>query len=84
MPILEQDLVAKWDFVTRQLAWELFDRSKMIKYKFELPWKNILAMRAGIEENTRHGILEIEVHFSSSFQFYGLIGKIVCIGLIFD
>ncbi|KAG4989638.1 hypothetical protein AAZX31_11G217300 [Glycine max] len=59
-------LMVGFYYATKRLAWEIFDIHGGIKYKIEVPWQNILAMRAIIEEN-KHGILQIKLAKAPTF-----------------
>ncbi|XP_057431329.1 uncharacterized protein LOC130724173 [Lotus japonicus] len=60
IPTNVNELVVKCQFVRRKLIWEILDSSKKKKFKAEVPWDNISAIRAFIEENKTE-ILEIEL-----------------------
>lgn len=73
-------LMVGFYYATKKLAWEIFDIDGRIKYKIEVPWQNILAMRAIIEEN-KHGILQIKVYFpifSDLLFFHQLVKAPTC------
>jgi len=62
------ELVAKCYYARQKLMWEILHDG--LKYKIEIQYQNISAIRAVIEEHSP-GILEIEVYiFPSLFYIY--------------
>ncbi|KAF8018329.1 hypothetical protein BT93_H3273 [Corymbia citriodora subsp. variegata] len=60
----EGDLVGKFYFATQEIVWEVLAND--MKYKMEMQWSAISAIRATTEEN-KLGILEIELHWLPKF-----------------
>ncbi|KAF9681507.1 hypothetical protein SADUNF_Sadunf05G0008600 [Salix dunnii] len=60
----EDDLVAKFYFVKKMLAWEFLQGR--LKYKIEIPWSDIIGINAVMEKN-QPGILRIELNQPPTF-----------------
>lgn len=63
----EVNLVAHCYFEHQKFLWGMLDKSTNIKYKIEIMWQDISAIRIVDEEN-KPGILEIEVCIYFSFS----------------